>query len=192
MTIEAAETAIAEIVARADKLKADSPWRRSTHGFQIVSDARGMCDVSVCEIRTKGYTEAEQVALADYIEALQPRNARTIAEGFAAIKAERDDWKSSSAMCQRTAAEAARGLEALTDIDDAWDAFGTGGNRKTLTLAEQIASLDREKEASEAECERLRDALTRAREVFWADEAGNIAEAMFMIVNAALEGKAND
>ena len=64
-------------------------------------------------------------------------------------RAERDEWKASSKMFEATAAEAARGLECLSEIDDAWDAFGSAGNRKVLTLAEQIASRERELEAAE-------------------------------------------
>lgn len=36
----------------------------------------------------------------------------------------------------------------LGDIDHAWEAFGTAGNRGALTLAEQIGSLDRELDAA--------------------------------------------
>lgn len=68
---------------------------------------------------------------------------------------------------EATAKEAARGLECLNDIDEAWDAFGTAANRGTLTLAEQISSVSRELDAAEterdrlaAEVERLREALT--------------------------------
>ncbi len=40
--------------------------------------------------------------------------------------------------------ESEKGFDALADIDEAWDAFGTAGNRKALTLAEQITSQGRE------------------------------------------------
>ncbi len=40
--------------------------------------------------------------------------------------------------------ESEKGFDALSDIDEAWYAFGTGGNRKALTLAEQISSQGRE------------------------------------------------
>jgi len=80
----------------------------------------------------------------------------------AALVAERDEWKSAAGMYEATAKEAARGLECLNDIDEAWDAFGTAGNRKALTLAEQIASRERELDDANARVARLEKALRRA------------------------------
>lgn len=60
------------------------------------------------------------------------------------LERERDEAHASARMYEATAKEAARGLECLSDIDEAWDAFGTHGNRKALTLAEQISSVVRE------------------------------------------------
>jgi len=65
---------------------------------------------------------------------------------------------------EATAKEAARGLECLNDIDEAWDAFGTAANRGTLTLAEQISSVSRELDAAETERDRLAAEVARLRE----------------------------
>lgn len=66
------------------------------------------------------------------------------ADAIALLERERDDALATSGMYEATAKEDAKSLKCLSDIDDAWDAFGTRGNRKTLTLAEQISSLGRE------------------------------------------------
>lgn len=77
------------------------------------------------------------------------------------LERERDEANANARMYEATAAEAARGLECLSDIDDAWDAIGTRGNRKALTLAEQISSLDRELDAAESELATLRARVVR-------------------------------
>ena len=61
-------------------------------------------------------------------------------------------------------------------IDEAWEAFGTAGNRRVITLAEQISAADRDAEARATQAEAreagLREALRRARPLvaLFADE----------------------
>lgn len=91
--------------------------------------------------------------------AIRRSDITALIDAYEAVKAERDEWKASSAMYEKTAAEGVRGLECLSDIDEAWDAFGSAGNRGALTLAEQIASLTRDAEAAEARVAELTEAL---------------------------------
>lgn len=76
-------------------------------------------------------------------------------ERIASLERDRDEARADAKMYEATAKEAARGLECLTDIDEAWDVLGTAGNRGALTLAEQIASRERELEAAEARADAL-------------------------------------
>lgn len=52
----------------------------------------------------------------------------------------------------------------LDSIDEAWEAFGTAGNRGALTLAEQIGSQSRELEAAEARAIKAEAALVDAED----------------------------
>lgn len=72
-------------------------------------------------------------------------------DDIAELRAELAGWRATANMYEATAREEAKGLECLSDIDDAWEAFGSRGNRKALTLAEQIGSLLREMEGAEAD-----------------------------------------
>src|SRR5258708_711237 len=56
----------------------------------------------------------------------------------------RAESKSHAEHARRVAEECRNGLDALTDIDEAWAAIGTRGNRGHLTLGEQISVLTRE------------------------------------------------
>ncbi len=47
----------------------------------------------------------------------------------------------------------------LDVIDEAWEAFGTAGNRGALTLAEQISSLDRELDSVDASATKAESGL---------------------------------
>lgn len=77
------------------------------------------------------------------------------------LERERDEANANARMYEATAKEAARGLECLSDIDDAWDAIGTRGNRKALTLAEQISSLARELDDAETGATTLRSRVAK-------------------------------
>lgn len=79
-----------------------------------------------------------------------------LSDAIERLERERDEARAAARMYEATAKEAAKGLECLSGIDEAWDAFGTRGNRKVLTLAEQISSLDRELDAAESENATLR------------------------------------
>lgn len=98
--------------------------------------------------------------IADLVQHLSAENSRLTAQ-VERLEGERDEWKANSSLYEKTAQEAARGLECLSDIDEAWDAFGTAGNRGTLTLAEQISSTIRDAEAAEARADALGGALDR-------------------------------
>lgn len=69
------------------------------------------------------------------------------ADAITALRAERDAWK---AQCEAVQREAEKCFSAQEEIDAAWDAFGTSGNRKVLSLAEQIASHQREVDEARA------------------------------------------
>lgn len=62
----------------------------------------------------------------------------------------------------RVAREADDGMAALDDMDAAWEATGEIGNRKHLTLAEQIGSIVRERDAADARALSAEAAQARA------------------------------
>ena len=83
--------------------------------------------------------------------------ARLTAE-LAEARVERDEWKSQA---DAVAGEAQKCFAAQNEIDEAWDAFGTRGNPKTLSLSEQVSSIQRELDEALAraeKAERERDA----------------------------------
>lgn len=142
-TLDAAQVRLRENLASFD---AEVDWQMSSEAER--ADLWEEIDVNVDDLRT----------VLDALEALQQQ--------LDEARAERDEWKASSKLFEATAAEAARGLECLSEIDDAWDAFGSAGNRKVLTLAEQIASRERELEAAEL-------ALSK-RDAFTEDDPGEV------------------
>jgi hypothetical protein len=77
---------------------------------------------------------------------------------------ERDGWR---AQHDRLLAESAKCFDAQSEIDQAWDAIGTAGNKQILTLPEQISALcrdyDARAEAAEDKVARLLDANWRLR-----------------------------
>lgn len=91
---------------------------------------------------TNGSTDA---ASADYRDALvaseQAWNRRAPATTIAELRGQVERAERELDAVRK---ESAKGFDALADIDEAWDAFGSGGNRKVLTLAEQISSQARE------------------------------------------------
>lgn len=103
------------------------------------------------------------------------KRAETAEAELERVKREREEWQANSQMYEATAKEAARGLECLNEIDEAWDAFGTAGNRKALTLAEQIASQGRELEALESTLAKEREEKERL-EAAWSETVNLMAE----------------
>ena len=85
------------------------------------------------------------------IDALMSRAEAAEAEA-ATLRAEHDAWK---AQCEAVQREAAKCFSAQEEIEAAWDAFGTSGNRQVLTLAEQIASHQREVDDARAALAKL-------------------------------------
>lgn len=73
-----------------------------------------------------------------------------------ALMAERDGWRSEH---ERVCQEAASCFGAANEIDAAWEAIGTRGNRGALALDEQVSSLLRELDAAEDERDALRALL---------------------------------
>jgi hypothetical protein len=80
--------------------------------------------------------------------------AQAMWDAITALRADVNAWKS---QCEGVEREAAKCFAAQQEIDVAWDAFGASGNRKTLSLAEQIASHQREVDDARA-CVAERDA----------------------------------
>lgn len=77
----------------------------------------------------------------DYIPEFVPSRADHYYNAMIAkLTTERDEMKSAWQSAERRVEEAVRGLDYLNEIDDAWDAFGTAGNRGHLSLAEQISA----------------------------------------------------
>lgn len=94
---------------------------------------------------------------------------------LAAAEAERDGWRKEH---ERVCQEAADCFGNADEIDAAWDAIGTRGNKATLSLDEQVSSLLRELEAAEAERDALREALAVAADQLklvagWVEHCGN-------------------
>lgn len=121
---------------------------------ELVARLRRGCNCRLCKMDRCCCAEMEDAA--DTIERLER---------------ERDAATANARMYEATSKEAARGLECLSDIDDAWDAIGTRGNRKALTLAEQISSLTRELNDSEVEAAALRSRVARLEEALRAIDA---------------------
>ena len=78
----------------------------------------------------------------------------------AELTRDRDGWR---AQHDRLLAESAKCFDAQSEIDQAWDAIGTAGNKQILTLPEQISALcrdyDARAEAAEAKLKKAVDCL---------------------------------
>ncbi|MQY48229.1 hypothetical protein GAO09_19530 [Rhizobiales bacterium RZME27] len=77
----------------------------------------------------------------------------------AALAAKDAEIEAANAELARLRRECSDGLDALSDIDDFWEACPYPENRKHLSPAEQISSLDNELNAARDEIEKLKAAL---------------------------------
>lgn len=164
MTIEAAERAIAEIVAGADKPLCSMMTDSGDPAWQQIEALFGRHGLCAPHWRLRD----EIVNLwswAKYGTELDAR-FRTIAEGFAALKAERDEAR-------------------RTSIGD-W-----ANQRENDLLTIEMYDWKARALASEAECERLREALADIA-VSGTAYANATVKRMVEKARAALEGKAHD
>lgn len=137
------------------------------------------------------------------VQTLLAELSRLEGENAEAIK----DRKAADEHVLRVAAEARDGLAALEEIDACWDAYGTAGNRKNLSLSEQVASTlreledalhdygnaDSEAKSAEADNEDLNAALAEARrQIAERDEANERLRDKLLVVENDVMSKAQD
>lgn len=95
---------------------------------------------------------------ADGLRALLASHA-ALTERVRVLEGERDeairDRNAHAEHVLRVAKEAEDGMAALEEIDRTWEAIGIPNNRKIVTLPEQIASIQRERDEAEARAEAL-------------------------------------
>lgn len=91
---------------------------------------------------------------------------RSQAAEITALRGERDDARrgevSMAQHVQHVAAEANDAFAAADSLDEFWEACGYPGNKGTLTPAEQVASIIREREAAESRAQAREDKLKTA------------------------------
>lgn len=94
-------------------------------------------------------------ANAAYIAACNPVAMREVLALASQAEALKREMASANAELERLRRECSDGLDALSDIDDFWEACPYPDNRKHLSPAEQISSLDCELNAAHDENARL-------------------------------------
>lgn len=101
------------------------------------------------------------LALLDALTSARERAERAEAERDEARQGERG----MSEHVLHVATEANDAFAAAEALDEFWDVCGYPSNRGTLTPAEQVASITRERDAAEARVVELEEVLREAREV---------------------------
>lgn len=123
-------------------IRNDADWKFSAkRRLELFHEQRARAEAAEAEAHACG---AERERWKERAEAAEAEAAT--------LRAEHDAWK---AQCEAVQREAAKCFSAQEEIEAAWDAFGTSGNRQVLTLAEQIASHQREVDDARAALAKL-------------------------------------